>query len=789
MAVKSKIKIDAESEEFRRFYAQFQAFQSELAKLPPMWATLAAATKKEEAAQESLTGAITRHIDVAGSAQAVTARFEQLSTRTEASWSNLSQHTKSVASSVATMTVALFSWTMIASLVGGLLGAAGGLFGLANMSSSVSNQRRSAMAMGSSIGESRAFPINFGRFIDTDLLFRGVSRGYYDQTGPEYTAMTLAGVQGVGQGGVAANALQLLHRLPGLFPKGISREQIGPRLTQLGLDRFFTPEGVSAYTQNVSPEERAEQDRHYADDIRTLEMTDATGQAWQNFIMQLDNAKAEIEISLAEGLSGLVKPLTDLSKAFSDVVLTVTSDRANDIGKWATDAGVGLEFLAKKIGDPEFTKEIVGFLDQTAGWIGTLRRVGSALGRFGQILDFAMKYGVFGALGGPSEEQAPAMGHVYSGPQRGPIYRRLARPDLTRTPRTVAPVTTPSILTGPTMATPAADQSGMSRDYGNLHLGGVSPVGGGPATPGLIMLAHHLQDTDPDVDVFTAFSDRYHVFANPSSFHNRGLAFDVTEKDRNYEAARDRVREYLTKLGFTEGDMSGRTGDFAIEPGTTDHMHVQFNSVEAAQRYAAMMKAANDAAGAPTAEAPAKQSALFGTPDFAFGDSTLVNFHLPGSAVVGRSPFETKNAMYDFLNSAEGANIKGKKFLLSSNSNDPSETGLDWVEFMAKTLQMRGGIVDIMGGGPRPDIAAWNKPLADFASEHGMGFTPMGATGADQVHERSPADQLESVKSTPIPSTPANLHSSMLDHYMGLYDSRLLDVHDATHGSAVVEWA
>ena len=45
MAVKSKIKIDAESEEFRRFYAQFQAFQSELAKLPPMWASLAAATK------------------------------------------------------------------------------------------------------------------------------------------------------------------------------------------------------------------------------------------------------------------------------------------------------------------------------------------------------------------------------------------------------------------------------------------------------------------------------------------------------------------------------------------------------------------------------------------------------------------------------------------------------------------------------------------------------------------------------------------------------------------------
>jgi hypothetical protein len=37
--------------------------------------------------------------------------------------------------------------------------------------------------------------------------------------------------------------------------------------------------------------------------------------------------------------------------------------------------------------------------------------------------------------------------------------------------------------------------------------------------------------------------------------------------------------------------MSGGSGDYAIEPGTRDHMHVQFNSHEAAERYHAMIHA------------------------------------------------------------------------------------------------------------------------------------------------------------------------------------------------------
>ena len=102
----------------------------------------------------------------------------------------------------------------------------------------------------------------------------------------------------------------------------------------------------------------------------------------------------------------------------------------------------------------------------------------------------------------------------------------------------------------------------------------------------LAALAKHEQDAEGrNFDVFSALRDRFHVFENPRSAHNEGLAFDATTKDRDYDAARERMRSYLNKLGFKEGDLQGRSGDYATEPGTRDHLHAQFNSREASERY------------------------------------------------------------------------------------------------------------------------------------------------------------------------------------------------------------
>ena len=133
----------------------------------------------------------------------------------------------------------------------------------------------------------------------------------------------------------------------------------------------------------------------------------------------------------------------------------------------------------------------------------------------------------------------------------------------------------------------------LSKDYGNLKLNGSEAVAGGAADPGLIALARHLQENDPNFSQFNAFHDLYHEHANPGSKHNQGLAFDAGMKNGDYEGARERMRHYLDSVGLVAGK------DYWIEPGTTNHLHVQFQSHQAAKKYLDMTGQAPGAPGIP----------------------------------------------------------------------------------------------------------------------------------------------------------------------------------------------
>jgi hypothetical protein len=144
---------------------------------------------------------------------------------------------------------------------------------------------------------------------------------------------------------------------------------------------------------------------------------------------------------------------------------------------------------------------------------------------------------------------------------------------------------------GPRDAPAAATPPGgtLTNDYAGLRLKSQEAVAGGSVERGLADLARHEEEAEgKNFNVFSALRDKFHVFENPKSAHNQGLAFDATTNDRDYEGARQRMRAYMNGLGFKEGALSGGSGDYAIEPGTRDHMHVQFNSREASERYHAM---------------------------------------------------------------------------------------------------------------------------------------------------------------------------------------------------------
>ena len=134
------------------------------------------------------------------------------------------------------------------------------------------------------------------------------------------------------------------------------------------------------------------------------------------------------------------------------------------------------------------------------------------------------------------------------------------------------------------------DGSTLTSDFSGLNLKKGDTIAGGAAEEGLVALAKHEQTSEgDDFGVFSAINDMYHHRKNPDSAHTSGLAFDATLKAGDYGAGRKRMNDYLTNLGFKAGDYGRTKGDFWIEPGTDDHLHVQFNSKAAAERYYKLM--------------------------------------------------------------------------------------------------------------------------------------------------------------------------------------------------------
>jgi hypothetical protein len=125
----------------------------------------------------------------------------------------------------------------------------------------------------------------------------------------------------------------------------------------------------------------------------------------------------------------------------------------------------------------------------------------------------------------------------------------------------------------------------QSAAYGDLRFKSPESTAGGQADQALIDLAHNLQNTDPQFRMITALNDAYHVNRDgtPGPFrqgsdHIRGRAMDVAMRDGDYEGARQRERARLLAMGLKEAPsdsaMNAGNGDFWIEPGTGDHMHV-----------------------------------------------------------------------------------------------------------------------------------------------------------------------------------------------------------------------
>jgi hypothetical protein len=108
--------------------------------------------------------------------------------------------------------------------------------------------------------------------------------------------------------------------------------------------------------------------------------------------------------------------------------------------------------------------------------------------------------------------------------------------------------------------------------------------------PGTDVLAQNLMNLVPGFNKFTAFDDAFHNKVSPGSKHASGLALDFTINGGSeaYQKAAAVVRTHLSALGI--GTSEAKVIDEMNNPSskaTGPHVHVQFQSKEAAEKYRA----------------------------------------------------------------------------------------------------------------------------------------------------------------------------------------------------------
>lgn len=369
MALKPIMDIDVRTGSFQRFQALWDRYQAALAATPGKWQKVSEAQAGLASNFERQTAALLAQAQLAREQAEAQEKEGKHLTQSERLWTSMANSTKSVAGNIISATGALLRWTGVLGAVGGLLGA-GGLFGIDRMAASVSNQRRTGMGLGMSPGEQQAFKLNFGRLVDADSFLETINEARANPA--ESWRLGTLGVST--QGSTAEVALRTLDAMR-VRARSTPESQIGMLGSQTGMDV-----GTDTWRRlhDMSQDEYLAQRAHYAQDVQSFATSPSTNQKWQDLSTQFSRALTTIFDALQTKIGQLAPVLTDLSDKFTKIgVKIINSPLAEDA---ITAIGHGLDWLADKLGNPEFQHNVERFFSEE-GPIATAVRSFSEMAR------------------------------------------------------------------------------------------------------------------------------------------------------------------------------------------------------------------------------------------------------------------------------------------------------------------------------------------------------------------------------------------------------------------------
>jgi len=354
MATKSVIDIDINDEKFREFQKLFEKYQQSLGKMPNQWGKI----NKEVSSLQGNFNRVQHALDTIASRldknYKTLQNTDQVVNKTEKHFQNIGKTAASISKNIASTTFNLLKWGSVSTAFG-LLGAAGGLFGIGSLAGGANDIRRQSQGLGVSAGELKSAQINFQRVADVNSVLGNLATAQTDIQ--KQWAFQAAGVNA--NQNVAQLLPQLLRKAGEVYKAG-STATAQQRLDVSGLSALGIDVETARRMASLRKDEIDNIEKKYNADTKSLALTDALLLRWQDLDVQLTRSKTKIENVFLTGLEGLVKPLDELSDSFSDAVKAFLE--SPKLKEWIGDVGKKLEEFAGYLKKDEFKQDVQDWL-------------------------------------------------------------------------------------------------------------------------------------------------------------------------------------------------------------------------------------------------------------------------------------------------------------------------------------------------------------------------------------------------------------------------------------------
>lgn len=382
MANRSVIQVDVDDSKFKAFNALFAKYQSQLEKMPKQWAAVNAAQK---VGGKEFLSAATNAAKTASEAAKLAKNMERVAKGQKevnkgAKDSNIefrkaAETTGRIAKNVANTTFHLLKWVAL----GGVLGAATGMFGMDRLAGGAGNTRRTAQGYGVSPGQLKAARVNFGNYVDADSMLGNISSAQMDLSKRGIFARL-----GLDPNKSAGDLMpELLPKLASEFKRGGGSQQWAEAT---GLTNFASMSELKRLS-GLPGGELAGAVGGYQKDSAALNVQDQQLRSMQLLTNQFDRAADQIENTFIKGLVPLAPALSSLSNSAAKAIETFMG--AAKTGEWIKKFGIGIEDAAKYMQTGEFQKgvndtisalgSLVKGINTVAGWLsGTSENIKNA---------------------------------------------------------------------------------------------------------------------------------------------------------------------------------------------------------------------------------------------------------------------------------------------------------------------------------------------------------------------------------------------------------------------------